>query len=303
MGRRIFRLIFSSKKQREKEHDKEMQAAQKERKETDRIHANYGSENSPETKEARDRILASKQQRTQMRAKMTFTDRPGASVNGLDVLLPNATSRSLATQGHIDGGVTTQVWYLGDGGHAALQLVAVDMTSLNDWTTAHSNCGIVCRFDNPYGDGGAGLAVARHIYAHPRLIYRTSKAGTALQPGWEFAKQTAQNVGSFAGPSNELVEGATAILTTAVDQRKMHQAAPRSPQQKKLDKAKGVVQDRLLDDNFKIDEAKVWVAIEFSLAPGKDGVLLGNGSWYFRQSTTADWYRLTSALSTMWRGH
>jgi hypothetical protein len=298
----IIGLIFNSKKQKQKQQGKHQQAVEKERKEYARTLALHGSANDPNAVEARQQLMADKQRRTEKRAKMTFTDRPGASVDGGAVLLPNSTSHSLATQGHVDNGVVTQVWVLGDGGHAALQLVAVDMLSLFNWIDAHANCGIVCRFDDPYGDGGAGPPVARHIYAHPRLIYRTSKAGTALQPGWEVAKQTAQNLGSFAGPSNELVEGATAILTTVVEQRRMHQVAPQTPQQKKLKKAKDKVQEKLQDDSFKVDEAKVWVAIEFGLAPGKDGVLLGNASWYFRQANTADWHKVTSALSKMWSG-
>lgn len=300
--RGIISLFSSSKKQKQKQQEKQKQVAERERKDYDRTLALYGSENDANAVKARQQMAADRQRRTDRRAKMTFTERPGADVKGGDVLIPNATSSSLATRGHVDGGVVTQVWFLGDGGHAALQLVAVDMHSLTDWIGAHANCGIVCRFDNPYGDGGAGPPVARHIYASPRMIYRTSKAGTALQPGWEVAKQMAQNVGSFAGPSNELVEGATAILTTAVEQRRMHARAPLTPQQHKLEKAKGVVQERRQDDSFKVDEAKVWVAIEFSFAPGKDGVLLGNGSWYFRQANTADWYKVTSALSKMWTG-
>lgn len=296
-------LIFGSKKKKKEKAQVKQQAAQEtQRKEMRHLLAVHGGEQDAAI-EARAQVAAETQQRTDLRAKMTYTERPTASVSGRDILLPNATSHSLATQGHVQNGVNTQVWFLGDGGHAALQLVAVDTLSLSNWVQAHAQCGIVYRIDDPFGDGGGGPAVARHIYAHPRLIYRTSNAGTALQPGWEVAKQTAQNLAGFVGPSNELVEGASALLAAGVEQHRMHHKEALSPAQKKLQKAKGVLDERKQDAGFRVDDAKVWVAIEFGIAPGKDGVQLGNGSWYFSQAHSQQWQQLTAALSKMWTGH
>jgi hypothetical protein len=234
-------------------------------------------------------------------ARMMHTDRKGGSVVGLDFLLPNATNEAIGARGVEIDGVTSACWVLGDAGHVALQLVAVDIQSLRDWMDAHGDCGIVCQYLKPFGGDNRGEhgAVARDIYATARLIYRTKDPGKALQPGWEFAKQAAENLGSFAGPQNEIVDGLTALSSTIVGQYDMHKKPRLTPGQVKLNKAKAAVAQRRDDDALDIYQAKVWVAIEFSME-GKQRI--GDTRCYFRQRNSPEFRSVMDALEKIWAG-
>jgi hypothetical protein len=297
----ILKQIFTGSK-KTKQHAASRRAAAEAKKEKEVTRAMVSApafQQHPRVIEAKANYAAERQKKARLRCRMMWSDKPGAVVSGIDILMANATSRSVCTQGFNDDGKETQMFILGDGGgHAALQLVAVDIRSMYSWISEYANSGLLVRFND------AQTAARDHpIYALPRVISYTDDPGVILQPGWEVTKQVVNYATSFAGPSNEIVEGASALLDTAASQYQMHKhKKPQLP--KHIQEAKAEVAQHKDDADFRVEQVKTAPAVEFSFAPGKAGIEIGRGSWYFRQAHASrePFGQVMKKLNEMWHG-
>lgn len=264
-----------------------------------------GADKDPEVQEYRATLKAEAQKRVSRRAAMIWNNKRSAVASGIDVLLPNAISFQVSTRGfRDDGGAERQMYLLGDGvqgmrsGHAALQLVGVDIKALTDWMDQNADSGITAQILR-HGSEQA-LHDDTAIYASARIVSFTSDPGDALQPGWEFAKQLATNVSGGLGTGSDLGDLGKASAEIFNDRFQAHRAnAPKLP--KAIEKAQKVVAEHRMDQDFSVKSVKTAVAIDFSLAP-QGGKQIGQRNWYFRQRHNGAFPDVMAELSRMWHG-